>query len=90
MKNEKSLLEEIWCAYTTLFPEPFSREDKPLCKELEELEEKLTKCCGEEFEEIFETFKDVKSDLYTRYIERAFIKGVRFGGKLLIEIMCKE
>ena len=90
MKTEKSLLEEIFCAYTTLFPEPFNDEDKPLCKKLEELEEKLTKSCGEESKEIFQTFKDVKSDLYCRYIERAFVKGVCFGGRLLIEILCKD
>ncbi len=81
----KKLLEDLWYSYIQEEDGIDSEEARAVLKNLVEIEEKLNSELNENQRETLENFSRLYSDLYCIYEREAFVKGVKFATKYLIE-----
>lgn len=81
----KKLLEDLWYSYIQEEDEADSEEARAVLKAPVETEEKLNSELNENQRETLENFSRLYSELYCIYEREAFVKGVKFATKYLIE-----
>ncbi len=80
----EKLLDDLWYSYIQCEDSVDSKEAKEVLKKLVEIEDKFISTLDEEQHEVFDSYCCLYSDLFCIYEKEAFVKGLKFATKYLL------
>lgn len=88
MKNPT--IEELWYLYQSETTAKFDKELSEFFKNSEACREKLLQNMSDEDKNLFETYQQAMTKIECIVEKDAFVKGVKFASKFLVEAMSQD